>query len=124
MSDVQSVAYHEYITYSESRGLTRTPPRLEPKLRGWRINRSDQAEKLAQLLRKHARRSLNDAMDYTEYAGYRAAQHQDRGKQLRKEFAQHARKWKAETGFLSSIHQITVHPSYLRIIGMGRATIP
>ena len=32
--------------------------------------------------------------------------------------------WKAETRFLSSTHQMVLHPAYQQIIGMGEAIVP
>ncbi|NET62495.1 MAG: hypothetical protein F6K47_42285, partial [Symploca sp. SIO2E6] len=32
--------------------------------------------------------------------------------------------WKAETRFLSSTHQMVLHPAYQQIIGMGEAAVP
>ncbi|NEQ70535.1 MAG: hypothetical protein F6K21_34595 [Symploca sp. SIO2D2] len=32
--------------------------------------------------------------------------------------------WKAETRFLSSTHQMVLHPAYQEIIGMGEAVVP
>lgn len=39
-------------------------------------------------------------------------------------FNEQAERWKNETGHLSSITKAIVHPSYLRIIGMGKQAIP
>lgn len=36
------------------------------------------------------------------------------------EFNRHANKWQRETGYLSSPSEKYLHPSYARIIGMGR----
>ncbi len=35
-----------------------------------------------------------------------------------------AEEWDEETGHLSSIHQIVMHPAYQQIIGMGPAVVP
>jgi hypothetical protein len=43
---------------------------------------------------------------------------------LRKEFYAHVKKWYDDTAFKSSVSDIVLHPSYLRIIGMGPAVIP
>ena len=32
--------------------------------------------------------------------------------------------WRAETHFLSSTHQMVLHPAYQQIIGMGEAAVP
>ena len=43
---------------------------------------------------------------------------------LEEEFARHAEKWRAETGFMSSVRDMATHPSYQHIIGMGRDAVP
>ena len=40
------------------------------------------------------------------------------------EFQRHLALWKDETSAQSSIHVIAMHPSYQRIIGMGRTVLP
>ncbi len=45
-------------------------------------------------------------------------------KALKKEFESHARKWRQETAVLSSSSEKLLHPSYLRIIGLGSSVIP
>jgi hypothetical protein len=45
-------------------------------------------------------------------------------KQLEATFKDLATKWKGETEFLSSTIQISMHPSYQRIIGLGEKVIP
>jgi hypothetical protein len=42
----------------------------------------------------------------------------------RQEFEEHARKWSEETAYASSATQIILHPSYQRIIGMGKSALP
>jgi hypothetical protein len=39
-------------------------------------------------------------------------------------FHEQVERWKNETGHLSSISRMTSHPSYLRIIGLGREGLP
>lgn len=36
----------------------------------------------------------------------------------------HAEKWRRETCHTSSLTKMVLHPSYLRIIGMGRSVLP
>lgn len=48
----------------------------------------------------------------------------DHVSQLEAEFNEHARKWEADTRFMSSIVAMSIHPSYQRIIGMGKPAIP
>lgn len=43
---------------------------------------------------------------------------------LEKEFQAHAERWLADTANSSSIRQTVLHPSYQRIIGMGRPALP
>lgn len=40
--------------------------------------------------------------------------------ELEGEFRSNAAKWRGETFFMSSLDDMCVHPSYQRIIGMGR----
>lgn len=40
------------------------------------------------------------------------------------EFAAHVLKWRRETKHYSSVAKMVAHPSYLRIIGMGRQILP
>ena len=40
------------------------------------------------------------------------------------EFQRLADQWREETGMLSSVSQITMHPAYQRIIGMGERAVP
>jgi hypothetical protein len=44
--------------------------------------------------------------------------------ELEEEFQSHAQKWKRETFYMSSLDDMCVHPSYQRIIGMGRQAVP
>lgn len=39
-------------------------------------------------------------------------------------FARLARKWRAETGFLSSPTKMAMHPAYQEIIGLGQSAVP
>ncbi len=43
---------------------------------------------------------------------------------VRKDFEEQAKKWDKETRLLSSINAIVMHPSYLRIIGIGKQALP
>jgi hypothetical protein len=43
---------------------------------------------------------------------------------LADEFRECAKKWRSETGHLSSIERKALHPAYQRIIAMGRPAIP
>ncbi len=44
--------------------------------------------------------------------------------ELERTFHANAEKWRKETGMFASIAQRAMHPSYLRIIGLGRQAIP
>ena len=44
--------------------------------------------------------------------------------ELEREFEHHATIWRNETAFLSSLTEQVLHPSYQRIVGMGRQAIP
>lgn len=39
-------------------------------------------------------------------------------------FRKHARKWKRETAYVSSLTDKYLHPSYARIIGLGPSAVP
>jgi hypothetical protein len=39
-------------------------------------------------------------------------------------FHDHVERWRNETGHLSSVTKMVLHPSYLRIIGLGRGGLP
>jgi len=41
-----------------------------------------------------------------------------------REFYRHVNLWRKDTLILSSIPEITAHPSYLKIIGLGRSVVP
>jgi len=43
---------------------------------------------------------------------------------LEKEFRLHVEKWRDDTLISSSIVEMVTHPSYLRIIGLGRSVLP
>ena len=43
---------------------------------------------------------------------------------LEREFLKHVRRWRTDTVFLSSTTQIYFHPSYQRIIGLGKQVLP
>ncbi len=43
---------------------------------------------------------------------------------LRRQFQEFVSQWKADTMFLSSINDMVTHPAYLRIIGMGKDSLP
>ena len=43
---------------------------------------------------------------------------------LESEFNSQADQWRRETLHVSSLTKMVMHPSYLRIIGMGRAVLP
>lgn len=43
---------------------------------------------------------------------------------LKKEFEKHAKKWIRDTQFVSSLTDKYLHPSYARIMGMGRPAVP
>jgi hypothetical protein len=48
----------------------------------------------------------------------------DGARETREEFSSLAKEWHDETRFLSSIHKMSIHPAYQRIIGMGYAAVP
>jgi hypothetical protein len=43
---------------------------------------------------------------------------------LKREFKEHVERWKAATRHISSVTKMILHPSYMRIIGMGPAVLP
>ena len=48
----------------------------------------------------------------------------ERRQQLEVRFSELAATWRSETAFLSSLTQISTHPAYQRIVGMGEAALP
>jgi hypothetical protein len=42
----------------------------------------------------------------------------------KKEFHKLVEKWRKETQYLSSVHDMVLHPAYQKIIGMGREALP
>lgn len=52
-----------------------------------------------------------------------ASKHESRNL-LQSEFEECVRKWKNETGMFSTVQQKVIHPSYMRIIGMGKDVLP
>ena len=44
--------------------------------------------------------------------------------ELEAEFREHAQKWEQETKYSSSLEEMVIHPSYQRIVGMGRQVVP
>jgi hypothetical protein len=53
-----------------------------------------------------------------------ADRRRDQGHTLTRLFHEHVERWKNETGHLSSVTRMTVHPSYLRIIAFGQEGLP
>lgn len=43
---------------------------------------------------------------------------------LERRFHELVARWKEDTRFLSSVHDMVSHPAYLQIIGMGKAVLP
>lgn len=43
---------------------------------------------------------------------------------MKRKFCRLVRQWENDTAYVSSIHQIILHPSYQEIIGMGQSVIP
>lgn len=48
----------------------------------------------------------------------------DSESEMSRKFRRLVRKWENDTAYVSSIHQIILHPSYQEIIGMGQSVIP
>jgi len=48
----------------------------------------------------------------------------DKSASVEQRFRELVRQWKEATRFLSSIHEMTGHPAYLQIIGMGKDALP
>ena len=42
----------------------------------------------------------------------------------RRQFRELVNSWREDTKYLSSIHEMVLHPAYQRIIGMGRQALP
>src|ERR1700729_4415014 len=52
------------------------------------------------------------------------SRHRPPGLLLTQLFREHADRWKNDTGHMSSLSKAITHPSYLRIIGMGKKVLP
>lgn len=68
----------------------------------------------------HARREKRIVMDRAEIISSPRHQHEE----IRREFETHEKKWKADTRFISAPSQRYLHPSYVRIIGLGTPVVP
>jgi hypothetical protein len=81
------------------------------------------AQGRATLLRRgrHFERGYIVASHFAEVIAERRRGDDSPVKQL---FHEQAERWRNETGHLSSISRMTSHPSYLRIIGLGREGLP
>ena len=71
--------------------------------------------------RRHLQRGYEVAAHFAEVI---TANRRDEGGTLEGAFRDHVDRWKRDTGHFSSIARMTAHPSYLRIIGMGREGLP
>ena len=69
---------------------------------------------------------MHGVSDRTAYIGYeeRLRSRDDHLRDLQLHFKRLAETWEAETAHLSLVSQKAMHPSYQRIIGMGRRAIP
>lgn len=69
------------------------------------------------------REELRQALDaYRQPVTYRSPVQREHSVEER--FHALSRQWEEETGHLSSISQIVMHPAYQQIIGMGPAVVP
>ncbi len=104
-----------------------------PPLVGWRLTVFAHPHLQNQLIRRQHRQELgvwyaDDFVIAEAGVGVRARQPSKLTHTInaafRKEFSSHAKKWQEDTAFLSSLEDIALHPSYQRIIGMGRDALP
>jgi hypothetical protein len=115
MTDLQFVDY-----YTERKA--RTIP--EPRVFGWRVNPMEHHQVLNQLLRRDKRAPLARGAIRGQIAPRRESINTKIDAAVRKQFAEHARRWQQDTSASSSITDIALHPSYQRIIGMGQMALP
>jgi hypothetical protein len=71
--------------------------------------------------RQHVERGYGVAKHFAQVIAARCRNDTLAPEQL---FHEHVERWKNETGHLSSITKMITHPSYLRIIGLGREGLP
>ena len=60
----------------------------------------------------------------THIAEVMVGRRRDDDSALEQLFHEHVERWKSETGHLSSVAKMVIHPSYLRIIGLGHEGLP
>lgn len=103
-----------------------------PPLVGWRIEAYARPHLRNQLIRRYSRKvpssasvySLEDARVAKATRAKQQQQQQREAETLRREFLKHSKKWRQDTAVMSSVSDMVLHASYLRIIGMGRAAVP
>ena len=84
-------------------------------------------ELIQQELEKFDREQLQQVFEFIEQLSLSQESASDRSRQkteLETTFYQLAEQWKSETRGISSTEQMSVHPAYQQIIGMGRDVIP
>jgi hypothetical protein len=65
-----------------------------------------------------------ETMNFSTESASRQTYYNDPEAQLEEYFNFLVRKWKAETKFCSTILEISMHPDYQQIIGMGKCAMP
>lgn len=105
--------------------MTYTSERCEKReyRRSQKVDKRDYAQVQASLPRRprHFGRGYIIASHFAEII---AGRRRDDDSALEHLFHEQVERWKNETGHLSSISRMTSHPSYLRIIGLGREGLP
>lgn len=76
-----------------------------------------------QLLLLQGRGQVSLSRPHTIDLTLRASLTGGKHEQLQREFNKHHKKWHAETRFMSAPEDKYLHPSYARIIGMGRPVV-
>jgi hypothetical protein len=94
------------VYYNNGAGVTMTPLHLVPSLLDYRVPTRSQSERIVEA-------------DITGASGSWPTPDA-----LERRFRRLARRWKRETQFSSSIHDLATRDSYQRIIGMGPLAVP
>ena len=110
----------EHRVESRRRGDVKTPPVV-----GWRLARFGRPHLMRQLIKRSVPMRADEYLvkgPVEKFVENREKKEEE--EKLRRAFVEHAAKWRKDLAFSSSLLDMVLHPSYLRIIGMGYAALP